>query len=153
ALTVSNAVRKESTVGETVNLMSADAQKFMDLTNFIHLIWSSPLQIAVSVVFLWEELKVSVLAGLAVMILLIPINAVLATKSKSFQIRNMKNKDKRLKIMNEILNGIKILKLFAWEPSFEKQVQEIREKELKDMLRFAYLFSVSLFIFTCAPFL
>ncbi|KAM3913417.1 ATP-binding cassette sub-family C member 2 isoform 2-T2 [Leptodactylus fuscus] len=153
ALTVSNATRKESTVGETVNLMSADAQKFMDLTNFIHLIWSSPMQIAISVVFLWAELGPPVLAGLAVMILLIPINAVLATKSKSFQIRNMKNKDKRLKIMNEILNGIKILKLYAWEPSFEKQVQEIREKELKDMLHFAYLFSVSLFVFTCAPFL
>ncbi|XP_040290615.1 canalicular multispecific organic anion transporter 1-like [Bufo bufo] len=153
ALTVSNAIRKESTVGETVNLMSADAQKFMDLTNYIHLLWSSPLQMVVSVVFLWAELGPSVMAGLGVMILLIPINAVLATKSKTFQMKNMKNKDKRLKIMNEILNGIKILKLYAWEPSFEKQVQEIREKELKDMLRFAYLFSVSMFIFTCAPFL
>ncbi|XP_077114465.1 ATP-binding cassette sub-family C member 2 [Ranitomeya variabilis] len=153
ALTVSNATRKESTVGETVNLMSADAQKFMDLTNFIHLIWSSPLQIAISIVFLWEELGPSVMAGFGVMLLLIPINAILATKSKSFQMKNMKNKDKRLKIMNEILNGIKILKLYAWEPSFEKQVQGIREKELKDMLHFAYLFSVSLFVFTCAPFL
>lgn len=153
ALTVSNAIRKESTVGETVNLMSADAQKFMDLTNFIHLIWSSPMQIAISVVFLWQELKIAVLAGLGVMILLIPINAVLATKSKTFQTQNMKNKDKRMKLMNEILNGIKILKLYAWETSFEKQVEVIREKELKNMLRFAYLFSVSLFVFTCAPFL
>ncbi|XP_069836109.1 ATP-binding cassette sub-family C member 2 [Dendropsophus ebraccatus] len=153
ALTVSNAIRKESTVGETVNLMSADAQKFMDLTNFIHLIWSSPLQIAISLVFLWAELGPSVMAGFGVMILLIPINAILATKSKTFQTKNMKNKDKRLKIMSEILNGIKILKLYAWEPSFENQVREIREKELKDMLRFAYLFSVSLFIFTCVPFL
>ncbi|KAM3913418.1 ATP-binding cassette sub-family C member 2-like [Leptodactylus fuscus] len=153
ALTVSNKIRKESTVGETVNLMSADAQKFMDLANFIHLIWSSPFQIIISVVFLWAELGPSVLAGLAVMVLLIPINAVLATKSKTFQMKNMKNKDKRLKIMNEILNGIKILKLYAWEASFQKQVQDIREKELKDMLRFAYLFSVSLFVFNCAPFL
>ncbi|XP_053306512.1 ATP-binding cassette sub-family C member 2 [Spea bombifrons] len=153
ALTVSNSVRKESTVGETVNLMSADAQRFMDLTNFIHLLWSSPLQIAISVVFLWEELGPSVLAGLAVMILLIPINAVLATKSKTLQMKNMKNKDKRMKIMNEILNGIKILKFYAWEPSFENQVEEIREKELKDLLHFTYLQSVSLFIFTCAPFL
>lgn len=153
ALTVSNAIRKESTVGETVNLMSADAQRFMDLTNFIHLLWSSPLQIAISIVFLWEELGPSVLAGLGVMILLIPINAVLATVSRKLQMKNMKNKDKRMKIMNEILNGIKILKLYAWEPSFENQVQEIREKELKDMLHFTYLHSVSLFVFTCAPFL
>ncbi|XP_040290619.1 canalicular multispecific organic anion transporter 1-like [Bufo bufo] len=153
ALTVSNAIRKESTVGETVNLMSADAQEFMDLMNSIHLIWSSPLQVIVSVVFLWAELGPSVLAGLGVIILLIPINAVLATKSKTFQMKNMKNKDKRLKIMNEILNGIKVLKLYAWEPSFEKQVQEIRETELKYMLRFAYLFCISMLIFTCTPFL
>ncbi|XP_044154092.1 ATP-binding cassette sub-family C member 2-like [Bufo gargarizans] len=153
ALTVSNSIRKESTVGETVNLMSADAQEFMDLTISVHLLWSAPLQIVVSVVFVWAELGPSVLAGLGVMILLIPISAFLATKSKTFQMKNMKNKDKRLKIMNEILNGIKVLKLYAWEPSFEKQVQEIREKELKYMLHFAYLFSVSLFIFACAPFL
>ncbi|KAM5140785.1 ATP-binding cassette sub-family C member 2-like [Mantella aurantiaca] len=153
ALTVSNAIRKESTVGETVNLMSTDAQKFMDLTNFIHLIWSSPLQIAISVVFLWRELGPAALAGLGVMILLIPINAALATKSKSFQTQKMKDKDTRMKIMNEILNGIKILKLYAWEPSFEKQVQVIRDKELKNMLHFTYLFSVSLFVFTCVPFL
>uniref|UniRef100_A0A8C5PJK7 Canalicular multispecific organic anion transporter 1 n=1 Tax=Leptobrachium leishanense TaxID=445787 RepID=A0A8C5PJK7_9ANUR len=153
ALTVSNSVRKESTVGETVNLMSADAQRFMDLTNFIHLIWSSPLQIAISLLFLWQELGPSVMAGFAFMILLIPINAVLATKSKTLQMKNMKNKDQRLKIMNEMLSGIKILKLFAWEPSFENQVQEIRERELKDLLNFTYLHSVSLFIFTCAPFL
>ncbi|MEE6486330.1 hypothetical protein FKM82_014574 [Ascaphus truei] len=153
ALTVSNSIRKESTVGETVNLMSADAQRFMDLTNFIHLLWSSPLQIAISIVFLWTELGPSVLAGLAVMVLLIPINAILATKSKKLQMKNMKNKDKRMKIMSEMLNGIKILKLYAWEPSFENRVQEIRERELKDLLHFTYLHSVSLFIFTCAPFL
>ncbi|KAM8924619.1 ATP-binding cassette sub-family C member 2 [Pelodytes ibericus] len=153
ALTVSNSVRKESTVGETVNLMSADAQRFMDLTNFIHLLWSSPLQIAISIVFLWQELGVSVLAGLAVMILLIPVNAVLATKSKTLQVKNMKNKDKRMKIMNEILSGMKILKLYAWETSFENQLHDIREKELKNLLHFTYLQSVSLFIFTCAPFL
>lgn len=153
ALTVSNGIRKEYTVGETVNLMSADAQRFMDVTNFIHLIWSSPLQIAVSIYFLWQELGPSVLAGLGVMILLVPINAFLATKSRKMQAENMKYKDKRMKIMNEILSGMKILKLYAWEPSFEDQVLEVREKELKVMRGFAYLTSVSIFIFTCAPFL
>ncbi|XP_010191647.1 PREDICTED: canalicular multispecific organic anion transporter 1, partial [Mesitornis unicolor] len=68
-------------------------------------------------------------------------------------VRNMKNKDERMKIMSEILNGIKILKLFAWEPSFEKRVNEIRACELKDLLNFSYLQSISTFVFTCAPFL
>ncbi|XP_051473900.1 ATP-binding cassette sub-family C member 2 isoform X2 [Apus apus] len=151
ALTMSSATRKESTVGETVNLMSADAQRFMDVTNFIHQLWSSPLQIILSIVFLWAELGPSVLAGIAVMVLLIPLNALLVAKAKNIQVRNMKNKDERLKIMGEILNGIKILKLFAWEPSFEKRVSEIRERELKDLVNFSYLQSISIFVFTCSP--
>uniref|UniRef100_A0A8B9G564 Canalicular multispecific organic anion transporter 1 n=1 Tax=Amazona collaria TaxID=241587 RepID=A0A8B9G564_9PSIT len=153
SLTMSSATRKESTVGETVNLMSADAQRFMDMANFIHQLWSSPLQIILSIVFLWGELGPSVLAGLAVMVLLIPINWFLVAKSRTIQVRNMKNKDERMKIMSEILNGIKILKLFAWEPSFEKRVNEIRAHELKNLLNFSYLQSVSVFVFTCAPFL
>ncbi|XP_044069110.1 canalicular multispecific organic anion transporter 1 isoform X2 [Siniperca chuatsi] len=151
ALVVSNEARQESTVGETVNLMSADAQRFNDVTNFIHLLWSCPLQIILSIVFLWLELGPSVLAGLAVMVLMVPINGLLATKARKIQIENMKFKDKRLKIMNEILNGIKILKLYAWEPSFQAQVEGIRGQELKVMRKFAYLTSVSTFIFSCAP--
>ncbi|KAJ7325076.1 hypothetical protein JRQ81_018096 [Phrynocephalus forsythii] len=153
ALTVSNAMRKESTVGEMVNLMSADAQLFMDFTNFVHQLWSAPLQIVLSLVFLWAELGPSVLAGLGVMLLLIPINAVLVAKARNIQINNMKYKDDRLKIMNEVLAGIKILKLFAWEPSFQKRVENIRAKELKGLLHFSYLQSIAIFVFTCAPFL
>ncbi|XP_047916408.1 ATP-binding cassette sub-family C member 2 [Anser cygnoides] len=153
ALTMSSATRKESTVGETVNLMSADAQRFMDMANFVHQLWSSPLQIIVSIVFLWGELGPSVLAGIAVMVLLVPINGFLVAKAKTIQVRNMKNKDERMKIMTEVLNGIKILKLFAWEPSFEKRINEIRARELKDLLNFTYLQSISIFVFTCAPFL
>uniref|UniRef100_A0A672I8F6 ATP-binding cassette, sub-family C (CFTR/MRP), member 2 n=1 Tax=Salarias fasciatus TaxID=181472 RepID=A0A672I8F6_SALFA len=143
ALVVSNDTRKESTVGETVNLISADAQRFNDVTNFIHLLWSCPLQIIISIAFLWIELGPSVLAGLAVMVLMVPINGLI--------IENMKFKDDRLKVMNEMLNGIKILKLYAWEPSFQAQAEGIREKELKVMKKFSYLSSVSTFFFTCAP--
>lgn len=46
---------------------------------------------------------------------------------------------------------LQILKLYAWEPSFQAQVHDVREKELKVMRKFAYLSSVSTFIFSCAP--
>ena len=51
----------------------------------------------------------------------------------------MKHKDKRVKSMNEILQGIKIIKLYGWEPSFEKQVGDIRDKELSILKKMAYL--------------
>ena len=47
-------------------------------------------------------------AGLGVMILLIPINGMMANATKKLQVKQMKNKDKRVKMMNEILSGIKV---------------------------------------------
>uniref|UniRef100_A0A8C4Q402 ABC-type glutathione-S-conjugate transporter n=1 Tax=Eptatretus burgeri TaxID=7764 RepID=A0A8C4Q402_EPTBU len=150
---MSSAARRASTLGEVVNLMSTDAQRFMDVATNIQLLWSSPLQIILALIFLWIELGPAVLAGLGVMVLLIPINALLANKSRGFQVKNMKIKDERIKMMNEILNGIKILKLYAWEPSFGEQVTSVRNGELDVMRSYNYLNSVSIFLFTCAPFL
>lgn len=70
-----------------MNLMSVDAQKLMDVTNFIHLLWSNVLQICLSIYFLWAELGPSVLAGVGVMVLLIPINGVIATKNRAIQVK------------------------------------------------------------------
>nr|CAD7403901.1 unnamed protein product [Timema cristinae] len=153
ALKMSNSARKESTVGEIVNLMSVDAQRFMDLTGYLSMIWSAPLQIALALYFLWDILGPSVLAGLAVMIVLIPVNGFIANKAKTLQIRQMKNKDERVKLMNEILSGMKVLKLYAWEPSFEQQVIKIRNKEIKVLKQAAYLNAGTSFIWSCAPFL
>lgn len=87
------------------------------------------------------------------MIILIPVNAFIANKIKDLQIRQMKNKDERVKLMNEVLNGIKVLKLYAWEPSFEAQVLRIRDKEIKVLKEAAYLNAGTSFIWSCAPFL
>lgn len=106
ALVMSNTARKESTVGEIVNLMAVDAQRFMDLVTYLNMIWSAPLQISLAIYFLWGILGPSVLAGLAVMIILIPVNGVIANKAKNLQIKQMKNKDERVKLMNEVLNGV-----------------------------------------------
>nr|KAF6321957.1 ATP binding cassette subfamily C member 2 [Pipistrellus kuhlii] len=151
ALNLSNRARKLYTVGETVNLMSVDAQKLMDVTSFIHLLWSNLLQIVLSIYFLWIELGPSVFAGVGVMLLLIPVNGIIATKNKAIQAKNMNQKDKRLKTMNEILNGIKILKYFAWEPSFKNQVSDIRKKELKNLLTFGQLQSLIVFLLYLTP--
>ncbi|XP_039751038.1 multidrug resistance-associated protein 1 isoform X2 [Pararge aegeria] len=153
SLCISNSARKESTVGEIVNLMSVDAQRFVELTAYLNMIWSAPLQIALALYFLWGILGPSVLAGLAVMIVLIPVNGLIANRVKTLQIRQMKYKDERVKLMNEVLNGIKVLKMYAWEPSFEEQILKIRNKEMNVLKQTAYLNSATSFIWSCAPFL
>ena len=67
--------------------MSVDAQRFMDLVTYLHLIWSAPLQIVLSIVFLYIAMGPSVFAGVGVMILLIPLNSVIAYISKRLQVK------------------------------------------------------------------
>lgn len=69
------------------------------------------------------------------------------------QVAQMKSKDNRIKLMNEMLNGIKVLKLYAWELAFKDKVSEIRESELQVLKKAAYLGAMSTFTWVCAPFL
>ncbi|ODM95243.1 Multidrug resistance-associated protein 1 [Orchesella cincta] len=153
ALLLSNAAKRESSTGEIVNLMSVDVQKIMDLIPFVNMVWSAPFQIAVALYFLWGILGPSSLAGLGVMVLLLPANAFIAAKARKLQIMQMKKKDLRVKLMNEILSGIKVLKLYAWEPSFENQIMKIRKDEIEILKKAAYLNAATSFLWTCAPFL
>ncbi|OQR75813.1 multidrug resistance protein-like [Tropilaelaps mercedesae] len=153
SLVLSNISRKTTTTGEVVNLMSNDAQKIMELMVFVNMIWSAPLQIALSVYFLWQILGAAVLSGLAVMVLMIPMNAWLASMQKRLQTDQMKFKDDRIRTMNEILSGIKVLKLYAWELSFQDIVKSIRSKEISKLKEIAYLNAGLGFLWTCAPFL
>uniref|UniRef100_A0AAQ4R6L2 ATP-binding cassette, sub-family C (CFTR/MRP), member 3 n=1 Tax=Gasterosteus aculeatus aculeatus TaxID=481459 RepID=A0AAQ4R6L2_GASAC len=154
SLVITNAAKRSSTVGEVVNLMSVDAQRFMDLTTFLNMLWSAPLQIMLALYFLWQNLGPSVLAGVAVMVMLIPLNAVIAMKTRAYQVgAQMQHKDSRIKLMNEILNGIKVLKLYAWENSFKEKILAIRQKELNVLRKMAYLGALSTMAWTSAPFL
>lgn len=125
----------------------------MDLTDNINVLWSAPLQITLALYFLWTLLGPAALAGLAVMVILIPINSIIANKLDTVQASQMDHKDERVKLMSEILNGIKVLKLYAWEPSFGNQVMKTREKEIALLKNAAYLNACLSFLWSCAPFL
>ena len=86
ALKLSSAARRNTTVGEIVNLMSVDAQRFMELTTYLNMLWSAPFQMCVCLYFLWATLGPSILAGVAIMIILIPINGVIAKKTRALQV-------------------------------------------------------------------
>ncbi|KAF8763126.1 Multidrug resistance-associated protein 1 like [Argiope bruennichi] len=90
SLVLSSTARKESTVGEIVNLMSVDSQRFMDLMTYLNLIWSAPLQIVVALLMLFNILGIAVLSGLFVSIILIPINALLGQMMKKRQVQPLK---------------------------------------------------------------
>lgn len=65
----------------------------------------------------------------------------------------MKHMDGRIKLMNEILSGIKILKFYAWEKAFEERVLSFREKELKALKKSQILYSISIASFNSSTFI
>jgi len=69
------------------------------------------------------------------------------------QVAQMEQKDARIKIVNEILNGIKVIKLYAWEHPFNQLVMGIRNQELGILRKYAFLRAGFAFTWTCAPFM
>ena len=81
------------------------------------------------------------------------MSAFCAGKLRGLIAMNMKKKDKRIKVMNEILNGVKVLKLYAWEKPFMKKVSDIREEELKIMRKYGYMQAIVILIWEFTPYL
>lgn len=97
--------------------------------------------------------NIFIFSGVAIMITLIPLHGFFSKKHFALEMRKMKYKDERAKLMNEILSGIKILKLYAWEPSFEEQIQKIRKEEMKVLKENSYLLAAMTVVWSCTPLL
>ncbi|XP_078611217.1 multidrug resistance-associated protein 1-like [Branchiostoma floridae x Branchiostoma japonicum] len=151
ALLLTNEARTSLTAGNMVNLMTSDVTKIQMLCQSLHSVWAAPLQIIVAMYFLWQTLGPSTLAGLGVMIILIPINGVIAGGTRKQVTKVMKKKDSRLKLLNEVLNGIKVLKLYAWELSFRQKIEALRRKELQYNRKKGYFASLFFLTWSCAP--
>jgi ATP-binding cassette subfamily C (CFTR/MRP) protein 1 len=72
---------------------------------------------------------------------------------ESYQKKQMRQKDIRVNLINEVLNGIKVLKLYAWETSFMAKIREIRQTEVDYLKKYQYLEASQFMIFNSAPFL
>lgn len=145
--------KKKYTTGEIINLMSVDSSNINNATAYIWIIWSAPLQICIALYFLYETLGSAIFTGIAIFFLMIPINGLVTKKLANYQKQQMTIKDERIKLTNEILNGIKVLKLYAWEPSFQEKINNIRKTELRTLQKAAYFQSFNRFSWMCMPFL
>lgn len=82
---------------------------------YIHFLWSTALQILVCVGLIFWVLGVSALAGLGFMIISLPITAYASKRIQRYQTLMMEKKDARMSLISEVLHGIRIIKMFAWE--------------------------------------
>lgn len=143
--------RKKYTVGEMVNHQSVDSSRLDSTMQYLHLLWSGPVQIIVSLVLLYRIVGVSVFAGLAVLVLMIPLNIHISRVLSVLQKTMMTAKDARNKVINEVLQGIRVIKYFAWERPFEEKVAEARKVEIDAVRSGAKIRAYTVFLWTSSP--
>lgn len=119
------------------SLFTVDVERLQDVITFLHAIWYSFLQIVLAMYFLWQQLGPSCLAGVAVILLSIPLTAVSAQWMGKLKKKLMEKKDDRVQANQETIVNMKVVKLQAWERPFHDKVAYLRKVELRQLLIYA----------------
>lgn len=82
---------------------------------------------------------------------MIPLTKAVAQWMGRMQKDLMKAKDARIKLNAEVLGGMKIIKLQAWEDSFQKRIMDLREAELAQLFRYYVGLAFSRMLWTFTP--
>ncbi|XP_067113164.1 ATP-binding cassette sub-family C member 4-like [Osmerus mordax] len=139
ALCLNSTALGKTTTGQIVNLLSNDVNKFDEVTIFLHYLWVGPLQAAAVIGLLWFEIGPSCLAGMALLVILMPVQTLFGRLFSSLRAQTASLTDNRIRTMNEVVSGIRIIKMYAWEKPFSALVDEIRRKEISKIMRSSYL--------------
>ena len=120
---LSSAARKQTTVGEIVNLIAVDAERLQQFPLYIGAAVTLPLLLVISVALVYDIVGAAALAVFVVVVTVLPVNGIwVANIVRKLQGQQMVDKDKRVRITSEILAGIKVLKLYSWENAFTDKV-------------------------------
>ncbi|KAF9572382.1 Canalicular multispecific organic anion transporter 2 [Mortierella alpina] len=148
ALKLSPAARNKSTLGEITNHMAIDAEKWVEASTFMPMLVTVPFELVIGVYLLYGLLGWSFIAGLAVFMMLVPIQTKMASFLNGYQDDQLKWMDSRLRLMTEILANIKIVKLYNWEQPFRKKIDFLRSKEMLALKALAILRSLLTIVFS-----
>uniref|UniRef100_A0AAY4E2R3 Multidrug resistance-associated protein 4 n=1 Tax=Denticeps clupeoides TaxID=299321 RepID=A0AAY4E2R3_9TELE len=150
ALSLSSTAMGQTTTGQIVNLLSNDVNKFEEVFIFLHFLWVGPLQAAAVIGLLWQEIGPSCIAGMATLLFLMPLQTLFGRLFSSFRTKTSVLTDSRIRIMNEVVSGIRIIKMYAWEKPFSALVSEVRRKEISKIMSSSYLRGLNMASFFAA---
>ncbi|XP_072177741.1 ATP-binding cassette sub-family C member 9-like [Diadema setosum] len=122
------------TMGQITNHMSIDATNVQFFFNYGVEIFTIPVKIGMTLYLLYEQLGYPSLIGASVFILVIPFQLVLAWLTSKYIKEVLLRSDQRMKFSNEMLQGIKILKLYGWERLYCESVKDTRQDELSKLV-------------------
>ena len=151
ALRLSPVARMETPVGTIVNLMQLDAQRLDTMCMQLHVTWDGAWQIIGNMVLLGIYIGPSALAGLGTMLLLIPANLYFMRVMGAHRRKIVVENDKRVKVTNEVLQGIRAIKFYAWELFYTRRIAGIRDAELGHLRGFSLQSAVNSTLMQTAP--
>uniref|UniRef100_A0ABM5ETW9 ATP-binding cassette sub-family C member 12-like isoform X1 n=1 Tax=Pogona vitticeps TaxID=103695 RepID=A0ABM5ETW9_9SAUR len=132
-----------TSMGEVINLLANDGYRMFEAALFCPLPVAAPLLMVVCSVYSCTILGPTALIGTFVYIVFIPIQMLMARLTSAFRRAAIVVTDKRVRIMNEILTCIKLIKMYSWEKSFANTVRGIRKGERKILEKAGYVQSVN----------
>ncbi|XP_015609770.1 probable multidrug resistance-associated protein lethal(2)03659 isoform X2 [Cephus cinctus] len=150
ALRLSKTALGETMVGQAVNLLSNDVNRFDVAIIFLHYLWIGPLETAVMTYFLYNIVGISGVIGVLSLLMFIPLQGFLGKKSSVLRLRTAIRTDERVRLTNEIISGIQAIKMYTWEKPFSLLVEYARKREIKVIRSTSYIRGVimSFIIFT-----
>uniref|UniRef100_A0A182X2U3 Uncharacterized protein n=1 Tax=Anopheles quadriannulatus TaxID=34691 RepID=A0A182X2U3_ANOQN len=129
----------DTSPGKMVNLMSNDVNRFDIASYLVCFMWTSPLVMLLASVLLWYEIGWSGVAGLVAIVIITPIQSYTGTLTSRYRLRTALKTDERIRLMDEIIAGIAVIKLYAWERPFAKLISQARRNEMREVLKSGYL--------------
>ncbi|XP_022800440.1 multidrug resistance-associated protein 4-like isoform X3 [Stylophora pistillata] len=139
SLKLSIAALHGTTTGNIVNLISSDTQKFDWTAPNLHYLIIGPVIAVIVLVVLWLQIGPSALAGMGLILLLATMQFKMGNTLLSFRTKAIHWMDERVKVMNEIIAGMRVIKMYTWEDSFSNWVRQIRKSELKWFLKLSFI--------------
>nr|XP_044248878.1 probable multidrug resistance-associated protein lethal(2)03659 [Drosophila takahashii] len=139
AIRLSQSALGDTTSGHVVNLISNDISRLDIRVYSSHYLWVGPLQALLITYLMYQEIGIAAVFGMIFMLGLIPLQMYLGKISSLLQLKAAERTDNRIRMVNEIISGIRVLKMYAWELPFEKMVAKARQKEMNSIRRGQYI--------------
>ncbi|GJN92324.1 hypothetical protein Rhopal_005354-T1 [Rhodotorula paludigena] len=123
---------QKASSGKILNLISVDTYRLSEVCAYLHFVTSEmPLTIIVVCYLLFQLLGWSAVAGVAVLIAIMPVQAYISKLFNRYQDQLLHAADQRLELTTEVIGQVRIVKFFAWERKFLEKMEVTRRKELR----------------------
>jgi len=142
SLRLSKEANSTTGAGHVVNMLSSDASRFDFALMFLPDIFLGPLVTAVLAYVIWSEAGALAVVGISVLLVVLPLTSFLAKRTATLRYKIASKTDSRISLMSEIIAGIQVIKMYAWEKSFAKLVAHARKKEVHFIRKKRYMTGV-----------